>query len=160
MKNEILTIEEQEKQGLRRPASRPSNFVTVVPEKQRVLPPASLSIVEHNLGVVPTATQHIEMRTSAVDRAEGYLLETSTLCLVFSLALVLGVRYWNQWPLLSAGMYLSTLIIFAVLWGGSYVLHKLLSAEGVSLFEAKRKWDLLNKEQAARWRYYRELNRQ
>ena len=159
MNNNILTIEEQEEQGLRRPASRPSNFVTIVPAKQHILPPASLSVVEHNLGVAPSATQHIEMRTSAVDRAVGYLIASVPLYgAVATMALLVACLGWGI-PFFSIAALFVFWIVFVLTWVTGLLYTLLVSAEGVSLFEAKRKWDLLDKEQAARWRYYKELNK-
>ncbi len=146
--NKPVTLAEQERMGVRRPA--PANFVPPArnPQPIQVLPP--VQEIRYGLDVPQTATLHVELRTSAVDRAKGYLLETTGLCLVFALALVLGVRYWQGWPLLAAGMYLSTLILFALLWGGSYILHKLLSVEGVALLEAWRKWNVIDRVTAQR----------
>lgn len=158
MKSQIVTIEEQEEQGLRRP-KQPANFVTPVTKKETVLPPASLSVVEHNLGVQPTATQHIEMRTSAVDRAVGYLIASVPLYGAFAFAvLLLACLGWNI-PIFSITALIVFWVVFVATWVTGWIYTLLVSAEGVSLFEAKRKWDLLDREQRQRWEYYKELNK-
>ena len=156
-RNNLISIAQQEQMGLRRSA-QPSNFVPASrnPQPVQVLPP--VQEIHYGLDVVPNATLVTEVRSSKVDAAQGYLLETTLLTFVFALSLVLAVRYVADWPLLGAGMYLSTLLLFAVLWGGSYVVHKFLSAEGVAYYESKNKWDVIRREQAARWRYYEKLN--
>lgn len=158
-RTEIVTIAEQEAQGLRRPVA-PVNYVppTRNPQQVQVLPP--VQEIRYGLDVAPNATLTTEVRSSKWDAAKAYLLETTGLCFIVALALVLGARYVAAWPLLGAGMYLSTLILFSVLWGGSYVVHKFLSAEGVAFYESKRKWNVIDAERRDRAAYYRRLANQ
>ena len=90
-----------------------------------------------------------------MDAAKGFLIETTWISLFFSLALVLTVRYLADWPLLGAGMFIGTLLLFAAIMFGTYVVHKLLSAEGVSLFESWRKWNTLDRITNQQMEYFK-----
>jgi hypothetical protein len=152
-KNQLVTLAEQERMGVRRPA--PSNYVPPARNNapMQVLPPVQSTA--YTIDVPPTATLHTETRSSKVDAAKGFLIETTWISLFFSLALVLTIRYLNDWPLLSAGMFIGTLLLFALLMFGTYVVHKLLSAEGVAFYGAFRMWNTIGDERRDRAAYYR-----
>lgn len=118
-----------------------NNFVPALPVKMDT--PAPNTKLETNLEVPMSATQHVELRTSGVDRAKGYLLSTLPLCGAFGVAVVAVA-------VVGAGVPLMSLVTLAIFWlsfvaawllGYCYTLH--VSPEGVSLYEARRKWDLL-----------------
>ena len=84
-----VTIEEQRNMGIRR-----ANYVSAQPEqstaiarvpKVKVMPQAPVT-----LDVTPTATSHIDMRTSAQDRAIGFLIASMPRTFAFSLAVTLA----------------------------------------------------------------------
>lgn len=117
--------------------------------------PAELNQVSHVLDVAPTATQHIEMRTSAVDRAKGFLISNLPLFAAFALVVVLAAINLHGSPLLSWFSFNVFWTTFTGAWLVSYVVTLVVSAEGVALFEAIMKWRIISREQRERWRYYR-----
>lgn len=110
--------------------------------------------VTHHIDAPLSATQHVEMRTSAVDRAKGFLIASTPLYLAFALGVLLlavlfaGVPFWSFWAF--SIFWLS--FVAAWLWGYKETLAK--SAEGISHYEARRKWDIIEEEQRRRWEYY------
>lgn len=112
------------------------------------------STVGHVIDVAPTATQHIEVRTSAVDRAKGFLIASLPLYAAFATAVVGVVVLGFKVPLASLATLVIFLLAFVAAWVVGYCYTLQVSAEGVSLFEAKNKWDILKEEQRRRWEHY------
>lgn len=110
--------------------------------------------VSHRLDVNPNATTHIEMQTSAVDRAKGFLIASVPLYGAFALGVVLlailltNVPFWSFWAFCI--FWLS--FVLAWVWGYRATLMK--SAEGIAHLEANRKWDVIEEEQRQRWAHY------
>lgn len=115
--------------------------------------------VEHRIDAPLSATQHVEMRTSATDRAKGFLIASTPLYGAFALGVVLlavlfaDVPFWSFWSF--ATFWLS--FVAAWLWGYKETLEK--SAEGISHYEARRKWDVIAEEQRRRWEHYERQSR-
>ena len=156
-KNQIVTIAEQEKMGIRRPV-QPGNYVQAHSNPVQVLPPASLSNVAHTLDVGNVSTMHTELRTSATDRAKGFLLASVPLFATVALLAVLVA--WIGWgtPLFSMATLLIFWVTFAVTWAGTWIYTLTYSAEGIAMFEARSKWRVIEREQAARWAFYAKMN--
>ncbi|HMR01778.1 MAG TPA: hypothetical protein PKA43_00240 [Candidatus Competibacter phosphatis] len=150
-KSNTITIEQQRAEGLTR---QTTNFVPAV-QRRRDAPPMPVnSQVAHVIDVAPTATQHIEMKTSAVDRAKGFLIASVPLYAAFALAVVaVVVLGWNV-PLWSFPTLIIFWLSFVAAWVVGYAYTLSVSAEGVSLWEAKAKWRILEREQEYRWRHY------
>lgn len=129
-----------------------NNFVAPVPQRQQ-LPAQSAHTM--TLDVTPSSTAVIDVRTSHVDRAKGYLLSTVPLC--FALALIIvGVRACvSIAPVWSLATLVWLWTSFGLFWLISYVLgYVIQSPEFVMLFEARGKLRLLEREQVERWKYY------
>lgn len=105
------------------------------------------------LDVPITATQHVDVRTSAVDRAQGFLI--SSVPRTFAFALTVTILSIVVGGVTLATSFLILFSVFSVVELISYAITLLLSAEGVSWYEAKRKWDTVQREQRNRWRHYR-----
>ena len=43
---------------------------------------------------------------------------------------------------------------FVGAWLATYIYTLAISAEGIAMFEAKSKWDVIKREQQERWNYY------
>jgi len=164
VKNEqTVSYEEQERQGLVKntPYTR-SNFVA--PERTQVLAPVrrmsptELNAVSHTIDVQPSAVHHVEMKTSAVDRSKGFLIATVPLFAGLALALVLISVFFFNVPFLSLTALVIFWLAFVGAWLASYLYTIAVSAEGIAMFEAKSKWDVIKREQQERWNYYRKLN--
>lgn len=137
------------------PIARPANFVEPWREERRELPAyAPRHEVSHIIDVPANATQHIEVRTSATDRAKGFLIASTPLYAAFGVGAVLigvlffSVPFWSFWSF--AIFWLS--FVTAWLWGYRETLIR--SAEGIAHYEAKRKWDIVAEEQRRRWEHY------
>lgn len=119
--------------------------------------PAQLLPVQetsHTLDVPMQATQHIEMKTSAVDRSKGFLIANVPLFGAFAVGVWLLSGLVTATPLLS---FLGLCILwssFVLAWLASYAYTLHMSAEGVSMFEARSKWKVIRDEQRRRWEYY------
>lgn len=149
-----VTVEEQRKMGIRR-----TQYTPAVPEGTAALArvpkveaPAQPPMV---LEVTPTATSHIDMRTSAQDRAIGFLIASMPRTFAFSLAVTLA-------SIVLAGVTLAASLVilfgtFSVVELASYIYTLTVSAEGTAHYEARQKWAVIKREQAERWRHYNRL---
>ena len=108
----------------------------------------------HSLDVPMQATQHIEMRTSAVDRSKGFLLANVPLFAAFAVGVWLLSGAFALAPWFSITALLIFWLSFVLAWLASYAYTLHMSAEGVSMFEARSKWAIIREEQRRRWEYY------
>lgn len=147
---ETITREQQENMGM----VKRSNFVPAIASRH-VMPamPINAEIV-HTIDAPLSATQHIEMRTSSVDRAAGFLIASIPLYLTFSGAVVAVVVFGFQVPLASLATLTIFMLTFSAAWVVGYTYTLTVSAEGVSLLEAKSKWDVIRYEQQRRWAHF------
>lgn len=146
-----ITYEEQKDAGLIR-QQRQTFVAPASVERYQPLPPEQRSAYE--VAVPPTATQHIEVRTSAVDRAKGYLIASVPLYGAFAIGVVaVGVLFLGL-PLWSFSAFVTLWLSFLLAWFAGWVVTLLLSAEGVAFYEARQKWKVVEREQAERWRHY------
>lgn len=153
--NNKVSYEEQIEQGLVR---RRSNFTTPAPQPIVRKIDASLQQTAHVIDVAPTATQHVEMKTSAVDRALGFLIANVPLFGAFALVVVLAAINLHSSPLLSWFAFNVFWVTFTLSWLISYVVTLAISAEGVAFFEAWMKWRIISREQDRRWEHYNRTN--
>ncbi len=124
-----------------------------VPALRRVQMPAMPidAEIRHTIDVPATATQHIEVKTSAVDRAQGFLLATVPAYAIFATAvLAICVMMWDV-PLWSLPALVILALAFLAAWVLGYTYTLQISAEGVSFFEATEKWNIIRVEQQKRW---------
>jgi hypothetical protein len=155
--NKRVSYEEQVNMGLIRPRNnivRPTPAAPVV----RRMPPGELNAVSHVIDVAPSATHHVEMKTSAVDRSKGFLIATVPLFAGLALGMVLISVFFFDVPFLSLPALVIFWLSFVASWLISYVYTLAVSAEGIAMFEAKSKWDVVKREQRERWDYYKKLN--
>lgn len=150
-KSNTITIEQQRETGLTR---QTTNFVPAGPVRREAPPMPVNSTVAHVIDAAPVATQHVEMRTSAVDRAKGFLIASVPLYAAFATAVVGVVVIGWRVPIFSVGAFLVFWLSFVAAWVVGYTYTLSVSAEGVAMWEAKSKWRLLEREQEYRWRHY------
>ena len=134
-----------------------ANYVPAPIRREAPALPIEAEIV-HTIDAAPNATQHIEMKTSAVDRAQGFLIASVPMYALFGTAVVaLCVLGWNV-PLYSLATLTIFTLAFLAAWvvGYAWTLH--VSAEGVSLYEAKQKWAIIEREQRERWAAWHQQN--
>lgn len=153
---DTITVEQQANMGLRTPPRR--HFTPALARHDP--PPAPLNAaVTHTVNATPSATQHIELRTSAVDRALGFAIATSPLAAGFAVVVVGICAVGFGVPLMSLPTLIITFTVFAVVWTIAYLYTLSISAEGVSMYEAQQKWGILREEQRRRWEHYSNLLR-
>src|SRR5687768_11437148 len=100
--NNKVTLQEQIEMGLIKPSS---NFVAplqgeVLPPARPATPPASNESITR-FDVPPSATSNVEVRTSAVDRARGFVIATRELGIVFGVTAMAVAWLFAGVPLLS-----------------------------------------------------------
>jgi hypothetical protein len=152
-KKQVVSYEEQKTMGLLRPAR---NYVQaeIVPQARQI--PAALSAINHTISVPATSTQHIEVKTNSVDRAKGFLIAGVPLYAAYGVGmLIVSVALFDT-PVLSFTGFIVFWLSFIGAWGWGYFQTLRTSAEGVAYYEAKRKWDVIEREQSERWNYYKQ----
>ena len=135
-----------------------NTFVAPAPTTaiQRFSAPLVHDSAQHIIGVPITATQHIEVRTGGVDRAKGFLIASVPNTFAFALAVAIAGVILTGLTL--TGAIVTLFVTFAAFQLVAYIATLLLSAEGVSWYEARRKWNVVDREQRARWQHYNRLN--
>ncbi len=104
--------------------------------------------------ITPSSTQHVEVKTSAVDRAQGFLI--ASVPRTFAFALTITILSIAVGGVTLAASFVILFSVFSVVELISYAITLLLSAEGVSFYEARQKWQVVKREQMNRWNHYRE----
>lgn len=109
--------------------------------------------------VAPSAQQHVEMRTSYRDRAEGFNLKTRWLAIPVAAVAALVAYSGYKVPALSVTMLTVVSMTYMVVWLAAFIWSELTSADGVSLFHTWMGWRYLRREQRERHRHYRRQER-
>lgn len=155
MKTKTVTVEEQRELGIRRVQYPPAKAATVAADGPARQPAASALAhpdLVTDMSIAPNATSYVEMRTSAQDRAWGYLISSIPRTFFFSLGLTLVA-------ILATGINLITgivllIVTFALVEMISYGYTLAISPEGTAHYEARQKWAILRYEQRQRWQHY------
>lgn len=129
----------------------PPSYVPASPQpvKMEVLPPFETSVnVDH------TAKQEVIVTTNAVDRSKGFQLMITPIALVVAvLAVLVSLLFESEF--LSFASLLIFWLTFCAVYVGGWVMTALATPEAVSLYSAKRQWDIVEREQKERWSHYR-----
>ena len=154
MNNNTITLEEQESAGYRRPSQK---FVPAGPVR-RELPAMPINAsVNHTIDAAPVATTHIDVRTSEVDRAKGFLLRSVPLYAAFALLVLLVTIFFSNVPLLSLSALTIYWLSFTAAWLLAYCYDLSRSPSGIAHMEARNKWSVIKEEQRRRWEHYERL---
>lgn len=150
-KHEIVTREQQREMGLLpERAHHPANFVSGGGRPPN-LPPAVHNVT---LEVTPSAQQAVVMHTSAVDRSKGFQITITPIAVVVAvLAVIVSLAFNNEFF-----TFLSLLIFwvtFCAVYVAGWALTALVTPEFVSWYEARRKWNIVEREQRERWDHYK-----
>jgi hypothetical protein len=116
--------------------------------------------VSTQIDVTPTATTHIDVRTSEVDRAKGFLLRSVPLYAAFALLVLLVTVFFSGVPFLSLSALTIFWLSFVAAWLLAYCYDLSRSPSGIAHMEATRKWDLIEREHDRRWQHYERLTAQ
>lgn len=161
-KQEIVSYDEQIEQGLIR--KQRQTFVAplqgeVLPPARPAAPPASTESITR-FDVAPSATSNVEVKTSAVDRARGFVIATRELGIVFGVTSVVVAWLFADVPILSLPTLAIFLLVYASTWGFAYYQTLAHSAEAAPLKEANRKLDIIEFDVRKRWEAYEREQRQ
>ena len=151
-----VSVQEQIERGVLQPSN--SKYVPARVETQAITHRPTVEVMPQNnfdMAVVPTATAYVEMKTSAKDRAQGFIIASMPRTFAFSLAVTLAAITLGGVTLGAAFVILFS--VFSVVEIASYIFTLAISAEGVAHMEAKRKWDVIEREQRERWNHYKKL---
>ena len=133
-----------------RPQEPPSNYVAG-PRSTQI---QQLRPHETHMDVIHPATQHVELRTSAVDRAQGFQIMITPVSVVLAvLAVLVSLAFDNE--LLSFASILIFWGTFAVLYALVWLLTALMTPEAISFFSANRQWNVIDREQKETWDHYK-----
>lgn len=140
--------EEQHRQDLL-PAPRPTNFVSI-PQAQQ---PVRFAPHQVDLAINHPTTQHVELRTSAVDRAQGFQWMITPISVVVAiLAVLVSIAFENEF--LSFWTILIFWSSFCLVYVAGWILTAVVTPEFVSLLSTWRQWNVIEKEQDKRWQHY------
>lgn len=129
------------------------NFVAPLRRAEMPTMPTHSEVV-HTIDATPHATQHVEMRTSAVDSAWGFLIRSVPLYAIVSIATVAVCVLGFGLPWLAMPTLVIFVVVFAASWLISVLYHMRISPEGVNYMEADRKWGVIEREHENRWAYW------
>lgn len=153
-----VSIEEQRALGIRRVQYPPAKAATVTADLPAQQTGSALAYPElvTELDIAPNATSYVEMRTSAQDRAWGYLISSIPRTFFFSLGFTLVAILATGIDLVTG--FVTLIVTFALVEMISYVYTLSISPEGSAHYEARQKWAILRYEQRQRWAHYRRQN--
>ena len=155
-----VSYEEEQATGLLRITDRNgSRLVKNEIMKQTRPAPMAMPLNGYAVSVPVSTVQTVEVRTSAVDRSKGFLIAGLPLYAAFGVGMLIVAVALFDTPVLSLTGFLIFWGTFVLAWGWGYFQSLRTSAEGVSLYEARRKWDTVQIEQKERWDYYKQVNR-
>lgn len=132
-------------------------FVPAIPEKRSTPLPINTE-VSLTIDAPMSATQHVEFKTSSVDRAKGFLLASVPLYIAFATCVVAVVVLGWHVPLLSLPALVIFMLSFTAAWLVGYGYTLSISAEGITLYEAVSKWSVIKEEQRRRWEHWETMN--
>lgn len=156
MSENRVTVDQQIEMGVLRHAN--PKYVPARVETQAITHRPTVEVMpqnDFNMAVVPTATAYVDMRTSAQDRAWGFLIASTPRTFVFSLAIVLISMLATDIGVIAGIVMLVS--IFSVVELASYAFTLAISAEGTANYEARQKWAVIREEQRERWNHYKKL---
>jgi len=137
---------------------RTSNFVPAIRERSQVAPMPQQPPDSYVMQVPQQATQHVEMRTSHVDRATGFLIGNVPMMAIAAITAPIFYSWLSVAPIGFGFGFTLWLLAFAGLWFLSWVVSLAMSAEGNTLIGTLLGWWFLFREQDRRWSQYERMN--
>lgn len=107
-----------------------------------VMPARGTDVVRRQIAQldINVSGPHIVSNTSATDRAEAFVIETSRLALYGALLAVLVAWVGLDWPLLTSAMLLLFGAFFVLVWLLVWLVHRALTPEALAWFHAVQIW--------------------
>jgi hypothetical protein len=125
------------------PAKR-GEMVKPLPQQQG--PVVARRIVEPlDINLPQQSTMAVDMRTSAVDRAQGFSIETHQLSAVTGLLAVLVAVVGFGHPFLALGTLWTFGLWYGLVWLAAWLFHRIVSPEGLAFFNAIMMWRYINR---------------
>lgn len=152
-----VSVDQQIEMGILKPSN--SKYLPARVETQSIAHRPTVEVMPRNnfdMAVTPTATSHVDMRTSAKDRAQGFIIASMPRTFAFSLAVTLAAITLGGVTLGVAFVILFS--VFSIVEIASYIYTLAISAEGTANYEARQKWNVIKREQSERWAHYNRLN--
>lgn len=136
---------------------RADGGVMYQPVRNRQADPAELTVVDAAaLAEQQARAQPVQERLTGSyrDRAIGFSIKTWQISALVGVGLWLLARVAADVPLLSIKAILILLAGAGVVWGIAFALDLLISPAGVALYNARRLWNHIDREQAERHRRF------
>jgi len=138
---------------------RPKNFVAALPMQatavaKRMPPPAPSQEMNYTIDVPLQSTQQIVMKTTAVDRAQGFAIKTQQLGLIIGFAVTVASVAFVDVPVFSFWSLTIYVLTYAAVWLYAYYLDLKHSPEGIARNESDRKWGVIERHQDRMWDHY------
>ncbi len=123
----------------------PANRQTFVPAP-KAEPVVTRRMVEPiDINLPQQSTMAVDMRTSAVDRAQGFSIETHQLSIVVgALAVLIAVVGFGH-PFLAMSTLWTFGIWYTIVWFLAWLFHRIVSPEGLAFFNAIMMWRYVNR---------------
>lgn len=130
---------------------------TYVPALRDPDPPRPVIVDADPLPMLPTAARvQTEIHTSHVDRAKGFQVATVPVAVAAGAgALIVAVAGWSV-PALSLVGLLIFWAAFLAWWVLGWLIHNIVSPDGIALVHTLLGWSYLKREQRERHRRYRQ----
>lgn len=133
-------------------------YVPAIKAKERAQPLPINTEVSMTIDAPLSATQHVEFKSSSVDRAKGFLLASVPLYMAFATCVVAVVTIGWAVPLMSLATLTIFMLSFTAAWIVGYGYTLSISAEGITLFEAVKKWQIIEREHDRRWAHWEAMS--
>lgn len=134
-----------------------SNFVPALPDMpvaKRTAPAPPDQSINYALDVPLQSTQQIIMKTTAVDRAQGFAIKTRQLGLIIGFAVTVASIAFADVPVFSFWSLTIYVLTYAAVWLYAYYLDLKHSPEGIARNESDRKWGVIERHQERMWDHY------
>lgn len=105
---------------------------------RRIVEPLDINLPQQS-------TMVVDMRTSAVDRAQGFSIETHQLSVVTGLLAVLVAVVGFGHPFLALGTLWTFGLWYGLVWLAAWLFHRIVSPEGLAFFNAIMMWRYINR---------------
>ena len=125
---------------------RSKNFVSALPNDpvaKRTTPALPEQSMNYALDVPLQSTQQIIMKTTAVDRAQGFAIKTQQLGLIIGFAVTVASIAFADVPVFSFWSLTIYVLTYAAVWLYAYYLDLKHSPEGIARNESDRKWGVI-----------------
>lgn len=138
------------------------NFVPALPVQtmaiaKRQPQPAPSQEMNYTIDVPLQSTQQIVMKTTAVDRAQGFAIKTQQLGLIIGFAVTVASIAFADVPVFSFWSLTIYVLTYAAVWLYAYYLDLKHSPEGIARNESDRKWGVIERHQERMWDHYDRL---